>query len=108
MKKYTDEENAKGAYIIFAVMQMILLAIMYTIAYAAFKATQLAVERYGLNEVTAYAPTIIVFIATPVLLYRTRRIFKEGRMLVASLWMMALLSIFLVGLMIHVSNISQI
>jgi len=60
MKKYSDIENAKGVYIIFAVVQMILLALMYTIVYAAFRATQLAVEKFELNEVTAFAPTIIV------------------------------------------------
>lgn len=106
MKRYSDEENAKGAYIIFAVVQMILLAMMYTIVYAAFRATELSVEQYNLNEVTAFAPTIIVFIAVPVLLYRTRKIFRQGRMLEAILWMMALLSVFLVGLIIHVTNIS--
>ena len=106
MKKYSDKENAKGVYIIFAVVQMILLAMMYTIVYAAFRATQLSVEKFGLNEVTAFAPTIIVFIAIPVLLYRTRKIFRQGRMMEAILWMMALLSVFLVGLMIHVTNIS--
>jgi len=106
MKKYSDAENAKGVYIIFAVVQMILLAMMYTIVYASFRATQLSVEKYELNEVTAFAPTIIVFVAIPVVLYRTRKIFRQGRMMEAILWMMALLSIFLVGLMIHVTNIS--
>jgi len=106
MQKYSDKENAKGVYIIFAVVQMILLALMYTIVYASFRATQLAVEEFELNEVTAFAPTIIVFIAIPVLLYRTRKSFLQGRMMEAILWMMALLSIFLVGLMIHVTNIS--
>ncbi len=106
MQKYDDKQNAKGVYIIFAVVQMILLAMMYTIVYAAFRATQLSVEKFELNEVTAFAPTIIVFVAIPVVLYRTRKIFRQGRMMEAILWMMALLSIFLVGLMIHVTNIS--
>lgn len=107
MQKYDDKENAKGVYIIFVVVQMILLALMYTILYAAFKATQLSVEKYDLNAFTAFAPTILVFVAVPVLLYRTRKIFLQGRMMVAILWMMALLSVFLVGIMIHVTNISQ-
>lgn len=106
MQKYDDKQNAKGVYIIFAVVQMILLAMMYTIVYASFRATQLSVEKFELNEVTAFAPTIIVFIAIPVVLYRTRKIFRQGRMMEAILWMMALLSIFLVGLIIHVTNIS--
>ena len=108
MKKYNDKENAKGVYIIFAVVQMILLAIMYTVLYAAFRATQFSVEKYNLNEFTSFAPTIILVIAVPVLLYRTRKIFLQGRMLEASLWMMALLSVFLVGIMIHVTNISGV
>jgi hypothetical protein len=108
MEKYSDEENAKGVLIIFAVVQMILLALMYTIVYASFRATQLAVEKFGHNEVVAFAPTIIVFVAVPVVLYRTRKIFKQGRMMVAIIWMMALLSVFLVGLMMHVTNISGI
>ncbi len=107
MQKYNDKQNAQGIYIIFVVVQMILLALMYTIVYASFRATQLAVEKYQLNEIMAFAPTIIIFIVVPVLLYRTRKIFKQGRMMVAVLWMMALLSVFLVGLLMHVSNISQ-
>lgn len=106
MQKYDDKQNAKGVYIIFVVVQMILLALMYTIVYAAFRATQLSVEKFALNEVTAFAPTIIVFIAVPVVLYRTRKLFRQGRMMEAILWMMALLSVFLVGLMIHLTNIS--
>ena len=62
MKKYTDEENAKGVFIIFAVVQMILLALMYTIIYAAYKATQMAVEKYDLSEIPAFAPTVIMFL----------------------------------------------
>jgi len=108
MKTYNDKQNAQGVYIIFAVVQMMLLALMYTILYAAFRATQLSVEKYQLNEFTAFAPTILLFIAVPVLLYRTRTIFRQGRMMVATIWMMSLLSIFLVGIMIHVSNISGI
>jgi len=108
MKKYDDKQNAQGVYIIFVVAQMILLALMYTILYAAFRATQLSVEKYNLNEFTAFAPTIIVFIAVPVLFYRTRKMFQQGRMMVAVLWMMSLLSVFLVGVMMHVSNISQL
>lgn len=108
MQKYNDKQNAQGIYIIFAVVQMILLALMYTIVYASYRATQLAVEKYQLNEIAAFAPTIIIFIAVPVLLYRTRKIFRQGRMMEAVLWMMALLSVFLVGLLMHVSNISQI
>ena len=108
MEKYDDKQNAQGVYIIFAVAQMILLALMYTILYAAFRATQLSVEKYNLNAFTAFAPTIILFIAVPILMYRTRKMFREGRMMVAILWMMSLLSIFLVGVMMHVSNISGV
>ena len=108
MEKYSDKQNAQGVYIIFFVAQMILLALMYTILYAAFRATQLSVEKYELNAFTAFAPTILVFVAVPVLLYRTRKIFLQGRMMVAILWMISLLSVFLVGIMMHVSNISQI
>jgi hypothetical protein len=108
VKKYSDQENATGVYIIFVVFQMIMLAVMYTILYAAFRATQLSVEKFALNEVTAYAPTIIVFIIIPIVLYRTRKMFRQGRMIEAILWMMSLLSVFLVGIMIHVSNISGV
>ena len=108
MQKYDDKKNAAGVFIIFAVVQMILLALMYSIVYASYRATELAVAKYELNEVTAFAPTVIVFIAVPVILYRTRKIFRQGRMMEAVLWMMGLLSVFLVGLMIHVTNISGI
>jgi len=106
MQKYDDKQNAKGVYLIFVVAQMLLLAVMYTIVYAAFVATHLAVDKYSLNVVSAYAPTVIVFLAVPFLLYRTRKIFLQGRMMLAVIWMMSLLSIFLIGIMLHVSNIS--
>ena len=108
MQKYDDKQNAQGVYIIFLVVQMILLSLVYAIVYASFRATQLAVEKYQLNEITAFAPTVIAFIAVPVLLYRTRKMFKEGSMMMSIFWMMALLSVFLVGLLVHISNISQI
>ncbi|CAA6811639.1 MAG: Unknown protein [uncultured Sulfurovum sp.] len=108
MKKYDDKKNVEGVYIIFAVFQMVLLAVMYTIVYAAYRATELSVEKYELNAVTAFAPSVIVFLAIPFVLFRTRKMFRAGRMMEAILWMMALLSIFLVGLLMHVSNISQI
>lgn len=106
MKPISDEENARGVYIIFAVVQMILLALMYSIVYTAYKVTVVCLERYELNTVMAFGPTVIVFIATPLVLYKTRSVFLEERRMVAISWMMALLSIFLVGLMLHISNIS--
>jgi len=108
MEKYNDKQNAQGVYIIFVVVQMILLAVMYAILYAAFRATELSVEKFELNAFTAFAPTIIVLVAIPILLYRTRKMFLQGRMMVAVLWMMSLLSVFLVGVMMHVSNISGV
>ncbi|MCF6243541.1 MAG: hypothetical protein L3J43_00725 [Sulfurovum sp.] len=108
MKKYDDKQNAQGVYIIFVVVQMILLALMYTILYTAFRATQLSVEKYELNAFTAYAPTVLVLVAIPVLLYRTRKMFLQGHIMVAIIWMMSLLSVFLVGVMMHVSNISGV
>jgi hypothetical protein len=108
MKMYSDEENAKGVYIIFATVQMILLAFMYSIVYTTYKITMACIERYELNAIMAFAPTFIVFIATPLVLYKTRTVFRQERRMVAISWMMALLSIFVVGLMLHVSNISGI
>jgi len=106
MKIYDDTQNAKGAYIIFALIQMILLALMYMIVYTAYRATLLCIDKYDLNTIMALGPTVIVFIATPVVLYKTRKIFLQERRMVAITWMMALLSVFLVGLILHVSNIS--
>jgi hypothetical protein len=108
MKPIDDERNARGVYIIFVVVQMILLALMYTIVYASYLATEVSIEKFGLNAITAYAPTAIVFVALPLVLYKTRQVFRKGDMMVAISWMMALLSIFLVGLMLHVSNISGV
>jgi hypothetical protein len=106
VKKYSDAENAKGILIIFVLFQMILLALMYTIVYTTYRVTEQCVAKYDLNPIVAFAPTVIVFIATPLVLYKTRSIFRQGRMMEAIIWMMALLSIFLVGLMLHVNNIS--
>ncbi|SFV68565.1 hypothetical protein MNB_SV-13-661 [hydrothermal vent metagenome] len=106
MKPISDKDNARGVYIIFAVIQMILLALMYSVVYTSYKITEVCIERYELNAIMAYAPTIIVFIAIPLVLYKTRSIFLQERRMVAISWMMALLSIFLVGLMLHMNNIS--
>lgn len=108
MKMYNDEENAKGVYIIFAVVQMILLALMYSIVYASYKITMVCIERYDMNAITTLAPTVIVFIATPLVLYKTRLVFRQERRMLAISWMMALLSIFLVGLMLHMNNIAGV
>ena len=108
MEKYNDKQNAQGVYVISVVVQMILLALMYTILYAAFRATQLSVEKYELNAFIAFAPTIIVLVAIPILLYSIRKIFFQGRMMLAVIWMMSLLSVFLVGVMMQVSNISGV
>jgi hypothetical protein len=61
-----------------------------------------------MNAIMALAPTFIVFVATPLVLYKTRSVFLQERRMVAISWMMALLSIFLVGLMIHVNNIAGV
>ncbi|MDQ7084787.1 MAG: hypothetical protein Q9M36_07565 [Sulfurovum sp.] len=108
MKIYNDEQNAKGIYIVFLVLQGMLLLLMYSIVYASYVATQSAVLLYGLTPFTAYAPTVIVFLAVPVVFMKTASVFRQERRMVAVSWMMALLSIFLVGLMLHLMNITKI
>ncbi|HHD79123.1 MAG TPA: hypothetical protein ENK98_05755 [Epsilonproteobacteria bacterium] len=56
MKKYSDEENAKGVFVVFSVVQMILLALMYTIVYASYRATKMALDKYGLSQISVFAP----------------------------------------------------
>lgn len=108
MKIYDDKTNAQGVYIIFAVIQMMLLALIYSIIYTTYKITEECILRYDLNTIMAQGPNMIVLLATPLVLYKTRIIFRQERRMVAISWMMALLSIFIVGLMLHVSNISGI
>ena len=106
MKIYNDEQNAKGIYMIFVVVQMSLLILMYSIVYASYRATELSVEKYHLNAFTAFAPTLIIFIAIPLTLHKTRILFRKGRMMFATMWMMALMALFFVGLMLHIMKIS--
>lgn len=106
MKIYNDEQNAKSIYIVFVVVQIVLLILMYSIVYASYRVTELSVAKYHLNAFEAFAPTLFIFIAIPVTLHKTRKLFRKGRMMFATVWMMALMGIFFVGLMLHSMKIS--
>ena len=104
MQKYDDNQNKNGMNIIFMIAQMIVLLVVYTIVYTSFRAVQYAIEKFDLS-IVMYFPVVVAMLVFPVLLYRYRQMFNEGKMLVASIWTMASASLVIVLLYIYVLQV---
>jgi len=104
MQIYDDKQNQSGMRVIFMVAQMVILAIVYSVIYTSFKAVQFAIEKFD-GSVSMYLPVVIVMVVFPVLLYKYRQMFYAGKMLLASIQMMA--SAFLIVILLY-AYIAQI
>ncbi len=104
MQKYDDAQNKKGMKVIFMIAQMVVLLVVYTIVYTSFKAVQYAIEKFDLS-VVMYFPIVVAMIVFPVLLYRYRQMFSEGKMLAAAIWTMASASLVIVLLYVYLVQI---
>lgn len=101
MQKYDDEKNLQGLRVLFLVAQMVVLLVVYTIVYTSFRAVQYAIEKFDLS-VMMYVPVAVAMVVFPILLYKYRQMFNEGRMLAASIWTMATASLVVVLLYVYV------
>jgi len=99
MQTYDDKQNQSGMRVIFMVAQMVILAIVYSVIYTSFKAVQFTIEKFD-GSASMYLPIVIAMIVFPVLLYRYRQMFYAGKMLLASIKMMA--SAFLIVILLYV------
>ena len=104
MQYYNDEQNKKASQALFYFMQIFMLFIVYGFVYTSFVAVKLAAAKYGLTFM-AYMPVTLVLIAHPVVLYKTRKMFQNGKMLRAVGWMMGWASLLIVFLYAYLSQL---
>ena len=71
---------------------------VYAFAYTSLVAVKMAVAEYGLTFMT-YLPEVLAVIAYPVVMFKTRKMFKAGKKLRAVAWMMAWASVIIVALL---------
>jgi len=81
-----------------------MLLIVYGFVYTSFVAVKLATVKYGLTFM-AYLPEVLALVAYPVVLYQTRKMFQQGKMLRAVGWMMGWASLIIVLLYLHLSQL---
>ncbi|QOR61753.1 hypothetical protein ACM66Z_10050 [Sulfurovum sp. ST-21] len=104
MQYYSDEENARGAYFVFTALQILMLLIVYSFVYTSLSALKLAIARYHLTFMV-YIPVLFVMFAYPVVLYKTRRMFRKQKYLRAIGWMLGWASLFIVLLYAFLSQL---
>lgn len=107
VQKYDDTAMMKGLYLYFVMFQAFMLLIVYAFVYTSFEATRLAVAKYHLTFM-AYLPVVLALIAYPVVLFKTRKLFKKKRMLRAVVWVISWASLIIVALLWHLSKITSL
>jgi len=105
MQKYNDKQNESGMRVLFLIAQMIVLTIVYIFVYTSFKAVEFAIEEYDTSPIM-YFPVVIALIIFPILLYKYRQMFNAGKMLFATIWMMATASLTIVMLYVYIVQIT--
>jgi hypothetical protein len=104
MQYYNDQDNKKASNLIFIIFQIFMLLIVYGFVYTSFVAVKMAIAKYDLTFMT-YLPEVISLIVFPVVLYKTRQMFKKNRRLRAVAWVMAWASLIIVFLYAHLSQL---
>ncbi len=104
MQYYNDKQNKKAGQVLFYLMQIFMLLIVYGFVYTSFVGVKLSAAKYGLT-VMVYLPEILALVAYPVVLYKTRKMFQQGKMLRAVGWMMGWASVIIVFLYLHLSQL---
>lgn len=92
MQMYDDEKTQKTMNVIFLFGQMIVLAMVYIFVYTSFLAVGFAIEKYSLSPIR-YFPVFVALVSFPILLYKYRQMFKSGKMMIATTWMMGTASL---------------
>ena len=104
MKYYSDKSNDAAANVLFMVFQMFMVLTVYGFAYTSLIAVKMVVTTYGLTFMT-YLPEVLSVIGYPVVMFKTRKMFKTGKKLRAVAWMMAWASVIIVVLYAHLSQL---
>ena len=81
-----------------------MLLIVYGFVYTSFVGVKLAAETQSLT-LMVYAPEVFALVLYPVVLYRTRKIFQQGKMLRAAGWVTGWASVIIVFLYLHLSQL---
>jgi len=104
MQYYNDEQNKKASQTLFYIMQIFMLLIVYGFVYTSFVGVKLVAAKYSLTFMV-YLPEVLALVAYPVVLYKTRKMFQQGKMLRAVGWMMGWASLIIVLLYTHLSQL---
>jgi len=104
MQYYNDKDNQTGANLMFLFLQIFMILIVYGFVYTSFIVVKLAVAKYGLTIMT-YFPEVISLIVYPVVLYKSRQMFKKNKRLRATAWVMGWASVIIVFLYAHLSRL---
>jgi len=104
MQYYNDKSNDAASNVFFMVFQMFMVLTVYAFAYTSLVAVKMAVAEYGLTFMT-YLPEVLAVIGYPVVMFKTRKMFKAGKKLRAVAWMMAWASVIIVALYVHLSQL---
>jgi len=104
MQYYNDAQNAKGVYFAFVMLQVFMLLIVYGFVYTSLVGAKLAIAKYHLTAM-AYLPVVFVMFAYPVVLYKTRRMFRKNKRLRATGWMLGWAAVAIVFLYAFLSQL---
>jgi len=104
MHYYNDKRNENAVYLFFVFFQMFMILIVYAFVYTSFIAVKMTIVEKGLTPMTAL-PEVIALVAYPVVMYKTRNMFKSGKRLRAVAWLMGWASVIIVFLYTHISQL---
>lgn len=104
MRYYNDEQNKKASRVLFYIVQMFVLFVVYGFVYTSFVAVKIAAAKYNLTFMI-YLPEVLALVAYPVVLFRAKKMFQQGRMLRAVGWMLGWASLIIVLLYTHLSQL---
>jgi len=107
MQYYSDEQNRKAAYLVFVLVQILMLLIVYGFVYTSLAAVKLSIAKYHLTSM-AYLPVVFVMFAYPVVLYKSRKMFLKDKRLRATGWMMGWASVIIVALYAFLSQLAGV
>ena len=104
MQYYNDKSNDNAAKLFFVFFQVFMLLVVYGFVYTSLIAVKMAMVKYNLTFMT-YLPEIIALVAYPVVIFKTLKMFKAGKRLRATAWMMGWASVIIVALYAHLSQL---
>ncbi|SFZ98818.1 hypothetical protein MNB_SV-5-1596 [hydrothermal vent metagenome] len=104
MQYYNDKSNDAAANVLFMFFQMFMILIVYGFVYSSVIAVKIAITKYSLTFM-AYLPEFFAFIIYPVVMYKTRKMFKQNKRIRAVIWMMGWASVIIVSLYAHLSQL---